>query len=197
MVDRTEPEASPNLGNAFFGVAGIGARAVAGGTVGAVAAGRTALRPVDAAGRAVLRSPPGDAVRREATALFEALDDAGRRDLARARASFGRTLDDSIDRAIDGLLGSPRSERVIERILESEVLWTLVDRIANSAEVLDAITSTSAGLAGEVAGEARRRTVAADDVAERIARRLLRRAPREQVAPMEDPGVAEPLVPQR
>ncbi len=115
----------------------------------------------------------------------------------RARASFGSTLDDSIDRAIDELLGSPRSERVIERILESEQLWTLVDRIANSAEVLDAIASTSAGLAGEVADQARRRTVVADDVAERIARRLLRRPPREQGTPMDDPGVAEPLVPQR
>ena len=197
MADETQPNASPSLGNAVLGVAGIGARALAVGTLGAVAVCRTALRPVDAAGRAVLRSPPGDAVRREATALFEVLDEAGRRDLSRARASFSSTLDDSIDRAIDELLDSPRSERAIERILDSEQLWTLVDRIANSAEVLDAITSTSAGLAGEVADQARRRTVVADDVAERIARRLLRRPPREQGTPMDDPGVAEPLVPQR
>jgi hypothetical protein len=45
---------------------------------------------------------------------------------------------------------------------------------------MNAITAGSAGLAGEVADQVRRRTVVADDVAERIARRLLRRAPRER-----------------
>jgi hypothetical protein len=45
---------------------------------------------------------------------------------------------------------------------------------------MNAITAGSAGLASEMADQVRRRTVVADDMAERIARRLLRRAQRER-----------------
>ena len=54
-----------------------------------------------------------------------------------------------------------------------------MDRIANSPEVLNAVANASVGLTGVVADEARKRTVTADEFAERIARRVLRRAPRE------------------
>ena len=196
MADQTKPAASPNLGNALVGIAGVGARVAVAGAVGAAAATRAALRPASAATRTVLRSPPGTAVRNDLTALLDELDAAGRRDLERARVRVGRLVDNSVDGSIDRLLNSPRSRRAVERLLESEELWLLVDRIANSAEVLDAITSTSVGLAGEVADEARRRTATADDVAERIARRLLRRAPRE-ASPTGDAAVAERVAPQR
>ena len=76
-------------------------------------------------------------------------------------------------------LSSQRAKRAIERLLESDELWRLVDRIANSPEVLNAVANASVGLTGVVADEARKRTVTADEFAERVARRVLRRAPRE------------------
>jgi hypothetical protein len=79
---------------------------------------------------------------------------------------------------VDRLLESSLYEEVIDRVLASEELWLLVDRIAQSPEVMSAITAGSASLANEMAGQVRRRTVVADDVTERIARRLLRRGPR-------------------
>ena len=179
MANQTTPAASPTLGNAMVGITGIGTRAVVAGTVGAVAVTRVALRPAAVATRAVLRSPPGAAVRNDLRTLIEALDAAGRRDLERARARLGRTLDDSIDRAIDELLDSPRSKRAVEQILESDQLWVLVDRIANSAEVLDAITSTSVG----PRRRGRRPGAPADG-----GRRRRRRANRQAAAPPGAPG---------
>ena len=67
-------------------------------------------------------------------------------------------------------------------MLASAELWRLVDEIAHSPEVMEAITAGSASLAGEVADQVRRRTIVADDVAERIARKVLRRSQRKDRA---------------
>jgi hypothetical protein len=86
----------------------------------------------------------------------------------------------TLDRLAETMLESRLYDDVVDRVLASEELWRIVDAVAKSPEVMSAITAGSAGLASEVADQVRRRTVVADDVAERIARRLLRRAPRER-----------------
>lgn len=120
--------------------------------------------------------------------MIESLDAAGRRDVARAKAELEAALDRATDRFITDLLASQRAKTAIERVLESDELWRLVDRIANSPEVLNAVANASVGLTGVVADEARKRTVTADEFAERVARRVLRRAPRES-----EPLVIEPV----
>lgn len=56
----------------------------------------------------------------------------------------------------------------------------IVEHIANSPEVRAAIAQQSLGLADAVGDQVREKSVTADDVLERFARRLLRRAPREE-----------------
>ena len=74
-------------------------------------------------------------------------------------------------------------DQVVARLLESEELWLLVDEIAQSPAVTEAITQQSLGFADEVADEVNVRTRRADAVAERVARRLLRRHPRVEPPP--------------
>ena len=96
-------------------------------------------------------------------------------------AIFERLIaSNTLDRLAVTMLESRLYDDVVDRVLASEELWRIVDQIAQSPEVMNAITAGSVGLAGEVADQVRRRTVVADDVAERIARRLLRRSPRER-----------------
>jgi hypothetical protein len=177
-VTFDEAPIPPSAGNALIGAAGLSARVMASAAIGATAVARAAARPAGAALREGMRTPPGQAVRAEAHALLVNLDAAGRKDIARARAEIDRALDRAIDSVTADAVSSQRTSRAIERLLESDDLWRIVDRIASSPEVLNAIASASAGLTGVVADEARRRTVTADEFAERIARRVLRRAPR-------------------
>ncbi len=111
--------------------------------------------------------------------LLASLDAAGRRDIARARAELNLAIDRAADRFVTDSLASPRATRAIDRLLESPELWTLVDRIANSPEVLNAVASASVGLTNVVADEARRRTVTADEFAERDRAARPGRAPRQ------------------
>ena len=94
--------------------------------------------------------------------------------------------DDSVERTVDRLLTrwfeGPLYDDVINRVLASEELWHLVNEIAHSPEVMEAIAAGSASLAGEVADQVRRRTIVVDDVAERITRKLLRRSQRKEQA---------------
>jgi hypothetical protein len=99
------------------------------------------------------------------------------------------------ERIADRVVDSPSAERLVARIiesrlldeavarlLESEELWILVDEIARSPAVTEAISHQGAGLADEVAGAVRERSLSADDRIERVARRLLRRRPRDRPA---------------
>jgi hypothetical protein len=65
----------------------------------------------------------------------------------------------------------------VDRLLESEDLWLLVEEIARSPAVTEAITQQSMGFADQVADGVRGRSRRADDWLERAARRALRRAP--------------------
>src|SRR5690349_16657330 len=98
--------------------------------------------------------------------------------------------DEALDRIVAAALDSPKAERVlaqvidsrlvdeaVARLLESEDLWILVDEIARSPAVTDAITQQGMGFADQVAGVVRDRSRTADDGLEGVARRLLRRSP--------------------
>jgi len=124
-----------------------------------------------------------------ADALFSlargAVDSAGRTALAGLDAALASRYADEVvqhvlasrivDRAVDQVLSGPLAEHVVERLLESEDLWLLVDEIAQSPAVTDAIGHQSVGFADQVAGQVRVRSRRADARVERAARRILHR----------------------
>jgi hypothetical protein len=88
----------------------------------------------------------------------------------------------------DRVLDSPQAERLVARVIESKLvdeavarlleskdLWLLVDEIARSPSVTQAISHQGVGFAEEMAGVVRERSQKADARVERIARRLFRR----------------------
>jgi hypothetical protein len=103
-----------------------------------------------------------------------------------------RALDDgAADRLVEHLLEHPELERILDgalasrfahsaatRLGESEDVLRVVDAIARSESVRDALQAQSTGLATELADEVRGRTSRVDDMLERRARALLRRPPR-------------------
>jgi hypothetical protein len=98
-----------------------------------------------------------------------------------------------VERVTDELLRAGVADRLldqfVERLLESEELWVLVDEIAQSPAVSEAITQQSLGFADEIADEVNHRTRRADAIAERVARRLVRRRARVQPPPADSVDV--------
>jgi hypothetical protein len=91
-----------------------------------------------------------------------------------------RVLDGpELDRIAAAVIESPAMDRLVERLLESDDLWIVVDEIAHSPAVTDAITQQSIGFADQVAGGVRSRSRTADDWIEARVRRALRRPPAE------------------
>jgi hypothetical protein len=103
----------------------------------------------------------------------------------------GGVLDDpELERALVAALDSPAAERLmagvlesrlideaVHRLLEGDELWLVVEEIAQSPAVTDAITRQSIGFADQVAGGVRGRSRNADAWLERAARRAIRRPP--------------------
>jgi hypothetical protein len=85
-------------------------------------------------------------------------------------------LDDpALERIMARALDSRFAESLTDQILASDELRRIVAHIARSEDVRVALQAQSVGLADEVAGEVRERTMGVDDAMERTARRLLRR----------------------
>jgi hypothetical protein len=97
----------------------------------------------------------------------------------------------TVDRLLQRVLDSPAAERAVARViqgrlldeavarlLESEDLWLLVEVVAKSPAVTEAISRQSLGFADQVAGAVRARSTRADDRLEGAARRLLGRSRR-------------------
>jgi hypothetical protein len=84
-----------------------------------------------------------------------------------------------VTRAVQSRLTEATMARLVDdavvRLPQSEALWALVDEVAQSPAVMDAITSQSRGVADDVASDLRDRSRDADDWLERTARRMLRR----------------------
>ena len=87
---------------------------------------------------------------------------------------------DALWRLVDGVmlrLGESDAlyrliDQVIDHLDESEALWQLVDEVAGSPAVTAAITQQGLGFADQVGGVVRVRSRHADDVLDRLARRL-------------------------
>ena len=157
---------SPSAANVIVGLGGIGVRAVA--SIGV--AGRAALRPGAELARAAWRAPAAAPARNRTDRALEALDASGRVDADRARARLVSTMAVAIEWVLDGVRASPQADRLRERVMRS-------DQLAGSR--------VGAGLPGRVEDGVRRPSVSADHPAERIARKLLRRALRRNEAPTE------------
>jgi hypothetical protein len=101
-----------------------------------------------------------------------------------------------VTRAVESRLTEATMARLIDdavsRLPQTEALWALVDEVAQSPAVLDAITSQSRGVADDVASDLRERSRDADDWLERTARRVWHRRGRGGGAA---PGMPEPQVP--
>jgi hypothetical protein len=82
---------------------------------------------------------------------------------------------DLVERAVQRVFETRVLDEVIARLLESEDLWVLVDEVARSPAVTEAIGTQSIGFADQIAGVVRDRSRTADDRVERVARRMLRR----------------------
>jgi hypothetical protein len=99
----------------------------------------------------------------------------------------------TVERLVGQVIESRLLDEAVRRLLESEELWLLVEEIARSPAVTEAITQQSMGFADQVAGGVRAGSRRADDWLERAARRALRRGPARD-APDEPtaPGVTRP-----
>ena len=82
------------------------------------------------------------------------------------------------ERLVASLFESHLLDEVVARLLQSDELWLVVDEVARSPSVTDAITQQGFSFADQVAGEVRDRSRSADALVERTTRRLLRRRPR-------------------
>ena len=89
-----------------------------------------------------------------------------------------------VERTVDRVFDERQVvDEMVKRLIESEALWVLVDEIAQSPAVTEAIGRQSIGFADQVAGEVRKRSRRADDRLEHVARRALRRPQREVPPP--------------
>jgi hypothetical protein len=131
---------------------------------------------------------------RGAVALIDAGLAVERRSRSALNAAAGRvaldTLDavlagDAIDRVLERIEAAGIAQRVAERILEdgiaeqivallleSEELWVLVDEIARSPSVTEAITHQSAGFVDQITDTVRDRSREADTWVQSAARRF-------------------------
>jgi hypothetical protein len=89
------------------------------------------------------------------------------------------------ERLVARVIEGPLLDEAVARLLESEDLWLLVDVIAKSPAVTEAIGRQSIGFADQVAGVVRARSITADERLELVARRLIRRPRRQATLPEE------------
>jgi hypothetical protein len=154
-------------------------RAVGFGLTGAAdlaaAGARLEGRAREAAGRSASRAALGAL---DALLDSDFADEALRRMLASPgmdRLSARAIESPAAERLVGRVIQSPLLDHAVERLLESEDLWLLVDEIARSPAVTDAIGHQGIGFADQVADVVRHRSLRADDRLEAVARRLLLR----------------------
>ena len=117
--------------------------------------------------------------RRVEDAVLAAVEDA--LDRAMAQGLVDRVVDrlvaeGIVERTVDRVFDERRViDEIVMRLIESEALWVLVDEIAQSPAVTEAIGRQSIGFADQVASEVRERARKADARLESVARRALRR----------------------
>ena len=176
--------------------------------LGLLAVGESAVRAAAGPSRSIWRSWPLAPTRALTEPLVAALVQRGALEEVRLRLALERGVTEGAAAVaadyelLDRVLASPELEAFIVRVMQSalvddltdqvlasEELQRVVEHVAQSEEVRRALRAQSAGMADEVAGEMRSRSAAADDAAERFARRLLRRRRHRPPGPLEpEPG---------
>jgi hypothetical protein len=107
---------------------------------------------------------------------------------SRVQSLASQLLDsDGARRLVDAFFDSGLFDQFVERLLASDALWDLVDRIAGSPAVTAAISQQGLGFADQVGDELRTRSRNADAWLERAARRLAHRRPAD-APPAPDPA---------
>jgi hypothetical protein len=166
--------------------AGRQAETVALGALDAVLASRLTAEALDrvlasdlargALGRA-LEGPLVEALARDVVryAVVERLADVIGEDPELERI-VARAVDSAaMERMVVRVLESKLVDEAVRRLLEGEELWLVVDEIAQSPAVTEAIARQSVSFADQVAGQVRDRSRSADARLERAAKRVLRR----------------------
>jgi len=125
----------------------------------------------------VLEGPLVDAVARDVVrfAVIERMGDAILDDPALERMAASALDSPVTERLLVQVLESRLVDEAVQRVLAGEEMWLVVDEIAQSPAVTEAITRQSVGFADQVAGQVRDRSRSADARLERAARRVLKR----------------------
>jgi len=137
------------------------------GTVAVIDAGLTAGRTAERHARATLSA----AAEKVALDVLDAVltGDVLDRILERVEAS------DATQRIAERLIEDGIAEQIVTLLLESKELWVLVDEIARSPSVTEAITHQSVGFVDQVTDSVRDRSRDADTWVQGAARRFARR----------------------
>jgi hypothetical protein len=106
--------------------------------------------------------------------VMEELLAGGTADHVVARVVESPATEELVARVVDSRL----TEATVAKLLSSAQLWVLVDEIAQSPAVMEAVTHQSRSFADQVAEDIRVRSRGADAAVERTARRIVRRRPR-------------------
>jgi uncharacterized RDD family membrane protein YckC len=139
-----------------------------------VAAGRLAVLPV----RVLVRGPLRPFATRAEARVAQAGADARVRAEVRARAATP-DLERMLDRAFDGPLPDVVVKRMVDHVLESGELDRVVEHVAASPAVREAVARQTSSYADEVGERVRGRATVVDDRLEHWARAVvLRRPPR-------------------
>ena len=91
-----------------------------------------------------------------------------------------------VDRLLERGRAEEQAGRALARRATASGVDELLDYLAHKPEIRDLVQQQSMGMADEMMGELRNRSIAADALAERIARTLLRRPQREALPPEAD-----------
>jgi hypothetical protein len=99
-----------------------------------------------------------------------------------------------LERIVAAAFKTALPDELVSELLASEAVWILVDEIARSPSVTEAIAHQGTGFLDQVAAKARDRSRRADDRVLRLAERLRRRSRRgERPSPGDDIAVTPPL----
>lgn len=100
-----------------------------------------------------------------------------------------------LERMVAAAFRGPLVEEAVTQLLESQAVWVLVDEIAHSPSVTEAIAHQGSGFLDQVAARLRERSRKADSRVQELAHRV-GHAPSEQQAPTERaPRPPRPLAP--
>jgi uncharacterized membrane-anchored protein YjiN (DUF445 family) len=91
-----------------------------------------------------------------------------------------------LERMLASAFRGPLVEQTIAQLLESQAVWILVDEIARSPSVTEAIAHQGSGFLDQVTERARERSRSADSGVQRVADRLRRPSKRHE-RPVADP----------